>query len=169
MFSSAAAIALAVALVAVVLADAPPRPGSQAPEISTPIVANGTGTIDLSALKGRPVYLNFFATWCRPCKAEVPEIAKLSVQFAKSGVIVVGVDELESRDKILLFVKRFKLPYRIVADEEGRIGGAYGLAGLPMHVFIGADGKVAAIRRGQMAANDIRAGLNSIAKRTALR
>jgi cytochrome c biogenesis protein CcmG/thiol:disulfide interchange protein DsbE len=141
-----------------------PQPGSPAPDFTMTLIANGTGTVSLASLKGKPIYLNFFASWCIPCKTEVPWIVALSKTYAKKGVVVIGVDELESTTAALGFVKQFGVPYPIAAD-TGTVGSSYGLIGMPMHVFIGADGKVVLRRSGEMTADQIRAGLDSIAHR----
>ena len=123
------------------------------------LVANGKGTVSLASLKGHAVYLNFFASWCQPCKEEVPYISKLSQEFAKHNVIVVGVDELESADRAKQFADQFKLVYRIALDDSGDVGGSYGLLGLPLHVFIAPDGTVAVYRVGEMSEAQVRAAL----------
>jgi thiol-disulfide isomerase/thioredoxin len=125
-------------------------------------VANGHGTLTLSSLKGRNVYLNFFASWCEPCKAEVPSIAELSRQYASRNVVVVGIDELEQAEAAKGFAERYHLPYSIVLDTSGDVGGSYGLLGLPLHVFISADGKVAAYRVGEMSPSQIKSELQTL-------
>jgi thiol-disulfide isomerase/thioredoxin len=142
-----------------------PQTGQAAPNFSMGVVANGHGTFTLSKLKGRAVYLNFFASWCVPCKAELPSIARLAKKYAKKGVTVIGVDELESSEVTLKFTQQFKLPYEIGIDDSGSIGASYGLIGMPLHVFIGADGKVVSRRSGQMSEDQIRAGLDQIASK----
>jgi thiol-disulfide isomerase/thioredoxin len=142
-----------------------PQTGQAAPNFSMGVIANGHGTFTLSKLKGRAVYLNFFASWCVPCKAELPSIAQLSKKYAKKGVTVIGVDELESTEVALKFSQQFKLPYEIGIDDSGSIGASYGLIGMPLHVFIGADGKVVLRRSGQMNEDQIRAGLDQIASK----
>ena len=142
-----------------------PQAGAPAPPFSLDLIANGQGTVTLDTYKGKGVYLNFFASWCIPCKAEVPSIARLSKVYAKRGVVVVGVDELESPDAARAFVARYKLPYVIGLDDSGTLGASYGLIGLPLHVFIGADGKLVARREGEMTEDQIRAGLDQIAHR----
>ena len=143
-------------------ADAPPHKGAPAPAFSLPIVANGTGTLSLIALKGHAVYLNFFASWCDPCKHEVPYIGRLSKEYANHNVVVVGVDELEPADKAEQFAKRYHLPYRVTLDEKGDVGGSYGLIGLPLHVFIAPNGTLAAYRVGEMSESQIRTELQTI-------
>ncbi len=152
-------VAASLALAARVWAGAPPHVGSPAPAFSLPIVANGGGTVSLGALKGHAVYLNFFATWCQPCKEEVPYISKLSKEFAKHGVVVIGVDELESADKVKQFAQRYGLAYKLTLDSGGDVGGDYGLLGLPLHVFIAPNGTVAAYRVGEMSEAQVRAAL----------
>src|SRR5579864_2724343 len=163
--AAAGIVAAAVVGPATALAAAAPRPGQPAPDFSVSVVANGHGTVSLSKLKGHGVYLNFFASWCQPCKAEVPEIAQLSKTYAKRGVVVIGMDELESAAAAGGFAAQYKLPYLIGLDSSGSVGGSYGLIGLPLHIFIGADGKVVMTRAGEMTADQIRAGLDKIARR----
>lgn len=139
-----------MATTAVVQAAAPPRVGSPAPSFTAQLVANGHGSLSSSDLKGRGVYLNFFASWCGPCKAEAPSIAKLSRDFMKRRVVVLGVDELEHAEPAQRFAAQYHLPYRVVLDGNGDMGSAYGLIGLPLHVFIGPDGKVVAWRTGEL-------------------
>lgn len=142
-----------------------PKTGAPAPNFSLELIANGQGTVSLDKYKGKGLYLNFFASWCIPCKAEVPSIAQLSKAYAKKGVVVLGVDELESIDAARGFVAKFKLPYAIGMDDSGALGASYGLIGLPLHVFIGADGKIVERRAGEMSADQIRAGLDQIARK----
>lgn len=155
-----AALAAAVlALVTVAVADAPPRTGTPAPAFALPVVANGHGTLSLVSLKGHAVYLNFFASWCEPCKEEAPSIVKLSKEYAPHNVVVVGIDELEQADAAKGFAARYHLPYSIALDNSGNVGGSYGLIGLPLHVFIDPNGTVAAYRVGEMSEPQIRSEL----------
>jgi len=142
-----------------------PLAGSAAPAFSIPVVANGQGQITLAKLSGRAVLLNFFASWCIPCKAEVPTIAQLSKIYSKRGVVVIGIDELESPQAASSFAAQFKLPYAIGLDNSGAVGGAYGLIGLPLSIFIDASGKIASRHAGQMSETELRAGLEQIARR----
>jgi thiol-disulfide isomerase/thioredoxin len=158
-------VALAVACTIVPAAAAIPQPGAQAPNFSLELIANGQGTVSLDKYKGKGVYLNFFASWCVPCKAEVPSIAQLSKVYAKRGVVVIGVDELESPDAARSFVARFKLPYPVGLDDSGALGASYGIIGMPLSVFIGRDGKIAMRRSGQLTETQIRAGLDQIARK----
>jgi thiol-disulfide isomerase/thioredoxin len=162
--TTALVAAVALALCGVSAASASiPQTGAAAPKFSLELIANGSGTVTLDKYKGKGIYLNFFASWCVPCKAEVPSIARLSKAYAKRGVVVLGVDELESIEAARGFVTRYKLPYPIGLDDSGSLGASYGLIGLPLHVFIGADGKIVARRSGEMSEDQIRAGMDQIA------
>ena len=145
-----AATILLTAVVTSAFAAAPPKTGAPAPAFSLPVIANGKGNLSLQTLRGHAIYLNFFASWCGPCKQEVPYIGKLSKEYAKRNVVVVGIDELEPADKAKQFALQYQLPYRITVDDNGDVGGSYGLIGLPLHVFIGRNGTVAAYRVGEI-------------------
>ena len=143
-------------------AAAPPQDGSPAPNFSLPLVANGRGAVSLAQLKGHAVYINFFASWCQPCKAEAPSIGKIAHDFGKHNVVVIGIDELEANEQAKNFATQYNLPYRIAVDSSGEVGGSYGLIGLPLHVFIAADGTVAMHREGEMSEAQIRAELQKL-------
>ncbi|HXW51741.1 MAG TPA: redoxin domain-containing protein [Candidatus Acidoferrales bacterium] len=161
--SAIAILAIGGLLAARCWAAAPPRVGSPAPAFSLPVVANGSGTVSLDSLKGHAVYLNFFATWCEPCKQEVPYISKLAQAYAKHNVVVIGVDELESPDKVKQFASTYKLGYRLAIDNSGDVGGDYGLLGLPLHVFIAPNGTVAQYKVGEMSEDQVKAALQALA------
>jgi thiol-disulfide isomerase/thioredoxin len=133
--------------------------GKPAPDWTQPLSAGGTLT--LSSLRGKPVYLNFFATWCPPCKDEAPFINKMQQQYASRGLHVVGVDELESAGQAEGFRKQFHLIYPAVTD-SGTLQGQYLINGLPVHVFIGRDGVIRKIVAGEMAHAEIQKAVQSI-------
>src|SRR5215469_15805223 len=141
-----------------------PQTGAPAPQFSLELIANGQGTVSLDKYKGKGLYLNFFASWCQPCKAEVPSIIQFSKVYAKRNVVVLGIDELESVNAAKGFVAQFKMPYPIGIDDSGAIGASYGLIGMPLSVFIGPDGKVVKRVSGEMSTAQIKAGLDSIAR-----
>ena len=131
----------------------------RAPDWTMPLSTGGTLT--LSSMRGQPVYLNFFATWCPPCKDEAPYINSLQKQFASRGLHVVGVDELESAKQAESFRKQFHLVYPAIVD-GGKLQEQYLINGLPVHVFIGRDGVIRKIVAGEMARPQILAAVRSI-------
>jgi thiol-disulfide isomerase/thioredoxin len=105
----------------------------------------------LSALKGRIVVLNFWATYCIPCRKEMPDLAAIQNEFAALGVQVVGVntDELKDRNKVLQFVKETKINFPIWVGGSTEHMVKFGLgAALPGTVVIGRDGRVVKIIAG---------------------
>ncbi len=148
--AAAAALALVPAAALAV-----PQKGQPAPPFSLPSL-DGKSTVSLAALKGKPVYLNFFASWCGPCNAEAPSIGKLRTKYAKAGVRVVGIDELDVPARGAAFVKQYDNPYALVAsDEGGGVGKTYGAVFMPVHVFIDRRGVVKTYRLGEMTPPEI--------------
>ncbi len=135
------------------------RVGRTAPDWTQP-TADGK-TLSLRTLRGKPVYLNFFATWCPPCNEEAPSINALQKRYASRGLAVVGVDELENRAKAQSFVRKYGLVYPAVID-DGTLQSQYEVNGLPVHVFIARDGVIRKIVVGEMSASEIAADVRAI-------
>ncbi len=118
-------------------------------------------TLTLSSMRGKPVYLNFFATWCPPCRDEAPFINQMQQQYAARGLHVVGIDELENARQAQAFRTQFHLSYPAVVD-SGPLQGQYLINGLPVHVFIGRDGVIRKIVAGEMSHADIQKNVQGI-------
>jgi|SRR5579883_292320 len=125
------------------------RVGSPAPVWSEPSVPGPT--LSSSALRGKALYLNFFATWCPPCNEEAPAIDSLARRYADRGLQVVGVDVLENARKAASFRLQHHLAYPVVVD-GGTLRDAYNVNGLPVHVFIDRNGIVRKIVVGELSA-----------------
>lgn len=117
--------------------------------------------LTLSSLRGKAVYLNFFATWCPPCNQEAPSINALQKKYASRGLQVVGVDELENAKKAAQFVHKYGLVYPAVVD-DGTLQGQYNVNGLPVHVFIKRSGVIEKIVVGEMTKPAIAAAIQTI-------
>jgi peroxiredoxin len=120
--------------------------GEPAPPFDLP--ALGGGTISLSDYTGQPVALNFFATWCAPCRVEMPFLEAAYQRHGPSGLVILGVDVQESEDMVAAFMQELNLTFPAVLDVEGRLLHSYGVGSLPTTVLISIDGEVATIRRG---------------------
>jgi peroxiredoxin len=157
-------LALAATLVAVCLlpgvALAAPKVGQPAPAFSLPTVDGKTLT--LASLKGKAVYLNFYATWCPPCNVEAPVIGKMSDKYKARGLTVLGVDELEDPGKAKEFLTKHHLAYAAIVDGDGKMGKDYGAFGLPVHIFIDREGVVKSLRYGEMNPDEIEAAIKGI-------
>ena len=137
------------------------RDGSLAPDF---LLADPDGSpLRLSDLRGHPVLVNFWASWCGPCRAEMPEIQSVYDGARASGLVVVAVNVQESAAKVRDWSAPFGLTFPLVLDTDGSVTRAYYAdSGLPASFFIDADGRVASINRGQMTRASILAGLRTI-------
>lgn len=135
------------------------RIGQPAPQW-TQKTASGN-SLSLASLRGKPVYLNFFATWCPPCNEEAPDINALQKRYASRGLQTVGVDELENAKKAREFVKKYGLVYPAIVD-DGTLQTQYSVNGLPVHVFINRRGTIQKIVVGEMSKAEIAAAINTI-------
>jgi len=160
MIRSFAAALLALAAFAPSPVFAAVRAGDPEPALTFP-TATGK-TLALASYKGKPVYLNFFATWCPPCNSEAPSVGKLASAYAKRGLAVIGVDELESGPKAQSFITQYHLSYPAVLDSDGSALRAFGGFGLPVHVFISRNGTVKLVHIGEMSRAEIEAAVKSI-------
>jgi cytochrome c biogenesis protein CcmG, thiol:disulfide interchange protein DsbE len=133
--------------------------GAPAPSFSEPTV---TGTsLTMASLVGKPVWLNFFATWCGPCNEEAPVIETVSTEFAPRGLQIVGVDVLENAAKAKEFVEKHKLNYPAIID-SGALRDAYNINGMPVSVFIDKAGVVKKIEVGELSRDEMEADVKAI-------
>jgi len=133
--------------------------GAPAPSFSEPTVA-GT-TLTMASLAGKPVWLNFFATWCPPCNEEAPAVSAVASEYSAAGLQVVGVDVLENADKAKQFVDKHHLGYPAVVD-AGSLRDAYNINGMPVNVFIDKSGVVRAIEIGELSRSEMEADVKKV-------
>ena len=100
------------------------------------------GTFTLSAQIGKPVVVNFWATWCPPCRAELPIFEDVYRNNHDRGLVVVGVDVAESPDVVAKYVAETGLTFPIALDTSGETTELYRIQGMPTTFFIGRDGKI---------------------------
>jgi thiol-disulfide isomerase/thioredoxin len=142
-----------------VAAAAPPRPGQPAPAFTAKTLDDKK--LALAAYRGKPVYLDFFASWCAPCREETPAIVKFSKQYAKSGLVIVGLDDDEISDRAEGFRDQYKVPFPIAIASQ-KLLDSYGVIALPVHVFIDRKGNIKTYRLGEMTSTQIEAAIKSI-------
>lgn len=121
---------------------AAPKIGEVAPEF-TLLDVNGKPT-GLSDFRGKTVVMNFWATWCPPCRKEFPELVKLHDRNVDRGLVVLGVDLQESPDIVRNFLNEFGANYPVVIDTKGDVASQYRLLGLPTTYFIDGEGVIRA-------------------------
>lgn len=132
-------------------------PGNPAPDFT--LKSLDGGQITLSAYLGRPVLINFWATWCPPCRIEMPELVRTYEEHKDLGFIILGINLTfqDALPEIVAFVEEFKMTFPVLLDETGEVTTQkYRLLGLPMSVFVDRKGAIRRIQIGVMNADQIR-------------
>jgi thiol-disulfide isomerase/thioredoxin len=130
--------------------------GQPAPELAgevdgtmQPLMGLDGQVISLEALRGRPVWINFFATWCPPCQEETPVLRDAYEAYHDAGLEMIAVSVQEtSPEDVAAWAKTYSLPYTIGFDATGSVFQTYRGYGLPTYVFVDADGIVRHMRYG---------------------
>ena len=107
--------------------------------------------ISLEDLRGRPILINFWATWCGPCRLEMPDI--VAVAQANPDLIVLAVNVQETMEQIQPFAEEFQMTLPIVRDTDGELRTLYAVRGMPTSVFIDRQGKIFTIWTGMLTAD----------------
>lgn len=130
------------------------RPGDLAPELAVALDDGSTyqltdldgQPIRLADLRGKAVWINFWASWCPPCQQETPVVRAMAERYADAGLVVVAIAVQEtSPDDIRAYAERYDLDYTIGFDASGHIFREYRVFGLPTQVFIRPDGVIASV------------------------
>src|SRR5579864_8924632 len=121
------------------------NPGAIAPAF-TALPYGGGAPITLAEFRGHPVVLNFWASWCPPCRAEMPALEAAYRTYRSQGVVVIGIDgATDTWEASRMFLAARGVTYPVARDDRGRVAEAYRVAALPTTFFIRADGRVAGI------------------------
>lgn len=148
------------------LSSAPsPREGFLAPDFTLDTLDGNQVT--LSELRGRIVVINFWATWCLPCREETPALEKAYKQYKDSDAVILGVN-LTNQDLVRdveSFVQEFGLTYPILLDREGSVGYLYQVNGLPTTFFLNREGVIRTVLvGGPMSETFIRSKIEALIK-----
>lgn len=139
------------------------RDGSRAPDIALRTLEGAP--FRLSLLRGSPVVLTFWGTWCPPCREEFPALADAHRKHQGAGLRVVAVNqrdqELATTD-VQKFVQEFSVPFTVVLDPRGRSRREYRLVGLPTTVFIDSAGRIVHTISGPVSRAQLANGLTAI-------
>lgn len=163
--AAAAALAIAAATVPAMLDGSGEDPGatfSASGEGPSCKAAQGTAnldfklkdmngaTVNLAHYKGKVVLLNFWATWCGPCKVEIPEFVRAYEAHKDKGFVVLGVSIDDTPEQLRDFAKQYKITYPMLLNQEN-VEQAYGpIYGVPVSIFIGRDGLICRKQMGEV-------------------
>lgn len=121
--------------------------------------------VSLAQYRGRVVVMNLWATWCPPCRAEMPELQRFADAYASRGVIVVGVNQGESAERARAFARSLRIEYPIWLDDRQQYGRAFTALGLPTTVVIGRDGVVVHGYDGELTFGQLRSAVSGVVAR----
>ncbi|MDP2932391.1 MAG: TlpA disulfide reductase family protein [Chloroflexota bacterium] len=96
--------------------------------------------VTLSDFRGKVVFINFWASWCPPCRAEMPDIEAVYQKYKDKGVVVIGIDIMEPEDVVRQFVRQGGYSWTFVLDSTGEIARDYRIAAIPTSFFLDKDG-----------------------------
>ncbi len=119
-----------------------PKRGFLAPDFS--LETTDGQIIRLSELRGKTVVLNFLATWCPPCRAEMPTLERIAQEYADQDVILLGINLtfLDKATELPAFLTKYGITFPILLDREGQVARLYEIRTLPTTFFIGPDGRI---------------------------
>ncbi len=130
-------------------------PGFQLPSLDGPAVS-------LADYRGRPVIVNFWATWCEPCKQEMPALQAEAASHP--DLVVLGVDNVESAVKVKPFVAQLGVSFPILLDQDGSVVERYQVVGLPTTYFVDRAGTLRSIYRGPLTPETLRESVAAISE-----
>lgn len=137
--------------------------GFAAPALDLPAL-NATGNLTLSSYIGKPVVLNFWASWCTTCKDEAALLGDAEREWRDRGVVFLGVDASDKEDAAKAFAKQYGLEYDSFFDAAGTVGPAWGVTGYPETFFIDAHGRIASKFVSAIDAETLEASIAAIAQ-----
>jgi len=143
------------------------QPASSAPTIGAPapdfrLPRLGGEELALSSLKGKAVVVNFWATWCGPCRDELPLLADLARRYPASELTVLGVNVQEGEAVVRPFAEEMGITFPLVLDKTGEVVKRYRLRGLPTTVFIDRAGIIRAVYLGPLTSDTLARHLSDL-------
>jgi thiol-disulfide isomerase/thioredoxin len=163
----AVAVLLLIALVYGLVRPAPKDPARTQPIVWDLPLLNGEGSLASGDLEGRVVVLNFWASWCAPCRREMPVLERTWRAYRDRGVTIVGIDVRDAPRDARAFVDKYNITYPIVRDEREVLVERLSADPLPQTFFLGRDGRLAGDEvLGEINAEELTARLDDLLEET---
>jgi thiol-disulfide isomerase/thioredoxin len=134
--------------------------GQPAPPLAVPQL--GGGEIALANLRGKPVWVNFMASWCPPCRDELPIMNGLAARYADTGLVVLAIDVRENEEVVDAFIREMNVTFPVGLDSDGTAQSDWGAFALPVHYWVDAEGIVQDGALGGIGPDVMAEGLESI-------
>ncbi|MDX6550916.1 MAG: cytochrome c biosis protein CcmG, thiol:disulfide interchange protein DsbE [Gaiellales bacterium] len=123
---------------------------------------DGSGTMSLAGLRGKLVVLNFWASWCGPCKDEAPLLEQISVQYRDQGVVVLGIDSQDATSDGRKFAAKYGLTYPLLHTAGSDLSHRWGVTGYPETFLLDRQGRVVHHFPGAVSGGDVTGALKSL-------
>ena len=120
--------------------------------------------VSLSDLRGKKVFLNFWASWCPPCKAEMPDIERLYEETKDSDLVILAVNLGEDKDTVKSFIDKNNYKFRILLDSDQTVAEQYSITSIPTSFFIDKNGTIVTKKIGAMTYEEMKDYVNTISK-----
>ncbi len=130
--------------------------GRRAPQLPTEVLVPPRQTV--ASLRGKPAAINFWASWCEPCRKESPELERLFWSLHGRAALV-GVDYSDDAASARSFIREFHLTYPMLRDPDGLVGDRYGVTGLPTTAILDPQGRIVQLLRGPQTQASVNAAL----------
>ncbi|MFC1991764.1 TlpA family protein disulfide reductase [Chloroflexota bacterium] len=115
--------------------------------------------VSLSDFRGKTVFLNFWATWCPPCRAEMPEMESVYQEYKDKEVVIIGVDIQETEETVRQFVQEGGYSWTFLLDTSGTVAADYEVVAIPTSLFLDKEGIIRAVNVNAMTKREIEAKL----------
>jgi peroxiredoxin len=126
----------------------PPRVGAQAADFR---LKDLTGQeLSLRDLRGKNVMLNFWATWCGPCRFEIPHMVELYSELEGQGFEILAVNLREDPESVKRFVAEYEMTFPVLLDERGKVAASYFVRGIPTSIFLDGEGIIQTVHTGTL-------------------
>jgi len=136
------------------------RMGGQAPDFTLQ-TADG-GTVRLADLKGKPVFINFWATWCEPCREEMPAMQAVYDQYKDRGLVILAIDMEEDQRRVQRWIEQGGYTFTFLLDSEGEQVKRYNINSSPTSYFVSPDGVIRDLKLGALSRTEMQAKVEKL-------